>query len=140
MKIAKTVAEAQVGEWLWRVDPDAPRYEDGKYQGRGTYTLVEVTEVIRLSLVARGQKYDRKTGATRPRSAYGSGGPYVAGSDERTADWWNGKGYSLADKIRHCRDVETLKAVAFVLGVEGPPDFTVDPTSPGAKDERHGEG
>lgn len=141
MKIAKTVAEAQVGEWLWHLEPQRNRHDaEGKYEGRGVWTLVEVTELTRLSVLIRsGHKYDRQTGALRPRSKYGCD-PRVCGFDERTADWWDGKGYALADRIRYCRDVEILKFVASILGVEGPPDFTVDPTSPVAKDERHGEG
>jgi len=127
IKIAKTVAEAQVGEWLWRLDPDASVYEAGKYIGRGAWKLVEVTEVLRLSLMTREQKYDRKTGRTRPRISYGYGGPSVWGSDERSVAWWEGQTASLGEKLRFCRDVETLKAVAFVLGFEGPPDFTVSP-------------
>lgn len=129
-RIAKTVAEAQVGEWLWHMEPQRSRYDAaGKYEGRGVWSLVQVSGLTRLSVLTSYDKFDRQSGALRPRSGYGMD-PYVAGANERTAGWWLGQASTLADRIKRCCDPETLKAIAFVLGFEGPPDFSIDPDAP----------
>jgi hypothetical protein len=130
-KIAPTVAEAQVGDLLWLMDPTAPRYDaDGKYQGRGDWRLIDATTVGRMSVEVAtyrsGTKFDRKTGAMRGSSGYNNV-PYLCGAKERTARWWAGQVYAIARKVERCRDEETLKTIAFALGIEGPPDFSKAP-------------
>jgi hypothetical protein len=133
-KIAPTVAEAQVGDLLWHFDPHGSRYDaDGKYEGRGVWTLAEVASVSRLSIeIGSGRwprKYDRKTGAARASKGYNA--PSIRGSQERAASWWASQAYAIARKVEGCRDDDTLKTIAFALGIEGPPDFSTPHSTSG---------
>lgn len=127
-KIARTVAEAQAGDLIWFCEPQRNLYDaDRKYLGRGVWTAGTVKEVGRLSIVVGNQKYDRRTGEMRGNRSGLSGMPFVAGYEERAERWWKDQTYKLAKAVEHCRSVETLKTIAFALGVDPAPDFTAAP-------------
>lgn len=136
-KIARTVAEAEAGDLLWHLEPQRNRYdENGKYLGRGVWSITAVKEVRRRYLSTGYRDYSRETGILRDRSGL-SGLPQVFGSEERQSNWWEGRQYAIAKAVQDCRDRETLKTIAFALGLDGPPDFTT-PALDREEADRHG--
>lgn len=122
MPIAHTVAEAQVGDLLWLT---RDYYRDER--------LVTVLKVARVYVTAgdprwpqSAQEYRIDTGAIRTPGGY-SPSCRVAGSKERTDRFWLSRAADLGKAITWSKDIETLKAVAFALGVEGPPDYSIEP-------------
>lgn len=126
-KIAKTVAEAVEGDLLWRHDPQANAYDaSGKYVGRGVWRLARIVKVGRTSVETEYGKYARDTGEMRKTGGF-SGTPYLRGTAERETEWWFDQRHALAEKIRGCDSIETIKSLVHLLDHDAPPSFTEVP-------------
>ncbi|KQQ29415.1 hypothetical protein ASF53_19480 [Methylobacterium sp. Leaf123] len=118
--IARTVAEAQVGDLLW-VNVDRWRATP--------WVLWPVRKVGRL--YAHVGPTEGEGGWVRiHRELPRDSNRIIAGWRERELQEWRRLADQIADQVRRCSDVEALKTVAFALGIEGPPDFSVVPSDP----------
>lgn len=119
-RIARTVAEAQVGDLLW-VDTDRWR--------KSEWVLWPAQKVGRTYLyvgIGRDEWAWVKLHRDRPYDANRT----VAGWHDRAMREWQAMDRQVATRFRECADVETLKTVAFALGLQGPPDFRTAPNEP----------
>ena len=137
-KIARTVAEAQVYDLLWRFDAERPYYdENGKYLGRGVWDIVTVLAVHRIYLTAGDTKHPhsasrfaRADGGAHTRQGY-TPSECVCGSADRRDRWWHDARLQIAKKVEQVADRDVLETIAFALGMEPPPDFSIAPTPEG---------
>ncbi|WP_157080771.1 hypothetical protein [Methylobacterium variabile] len=126
------------GDLLWHLDRDGSVYRNGKYIGRGKWTAVEVQSAGRQSVEVGDKayprsyrKYARDTGLERGWSGHGYQ-DRLFGHAERAEHWWRGQAYKLAELIKDCRNIETLKTIAFTLDAPQPPDFSVTSDAEGS--------
>lgn len=118
--LAKALADAKEGNYLWVFDRDASKIVDGKYVGRGEYKLCKIERVTRQSfhLVYNGYPlaFERETGIQR---AVKAGYPKnIYGMEERAdREWRENNLYKLARHIEYFKgDLSVLIEVAKLTG------------------------
>ncbi len=116
-KIACTVAEAQVGDLLW-VNVDRWR--------KAEWVLWPVQKVGRVYAYVGTGPHEAGWVQIHREQPYDSN-RIVAGWQERELQAWRQLATEIAARVRDCTEIETLKTVAFALGLEGPPDFGIVP-------------
>lgn len=133
MPIARTVAEAQVGDLLWLYDGNQNRYDENrKYLGRGVWKIVIVRKVARVYLSAgpvdwhHTSEFRIDTGEAKTANGY-TPSEQLAGWKDRADRFWLSQAGDMGRAITSSKDIEILKEVGFALGVAGPPDFSIEP-------------
>jgi len=116
-QIARTVAEAQVGDLIW-VNPD-------RWRGLA-WELWHVRRVGRVYLSVSASDLDHAW-VQLERDRRGDDNRSIAGSLEREVAHYRGLEEEMVKRI-HAADLDTLKTVAFVLGLDAAPDFAAPPS------------
>lgn len=109
---------AKTGDLVWFYDSQHPVYVDGKYQGRGHWSLHRIISETRASFAVGQYKFDRKDGIQRATGGY-LPTIFICGESERNDREWIRANQKEIVKIIECMriaDIETLKAVAALVG------------------------
>lgn len=111
-----TIAEAKIGDWLWVYDREKPMYDsDRKYIGRGGYTLQQVSEENKVSLIIDRLKFDRKTGKQRATGQY-SPNYHAFGETERADnEWLKANRHRIERALMGCNSAAVYRAIDALL-------------------------
>lgn len=119
-RIARTVAEANLGDLLWH-KPDIWRPVP--------WELLPVRKLGRVNIfvgAGEGEHTWRRFRLDRLNTNNSS----LAGSREREVIYWTSRAREIADMIKKSKDIDMLRDVAFVLDLPKAPDFS-DPSAAG---------
>ena len=111
--IAK-LEDAEIGSVVWLYDDQRAKYVDGKYVGRGVWSLATIKDATRTSFIVDRQKFDRKTGRGRGSKNYASY-ELIAGVLEREDFGYRSGAYRISELVRTA-DASTLRQVAALVG------------------------
>ena len=116
MAIVERLSDAQVGDEVWRFDPNARRTDaNGRYEGRGAWNTDAITSETRLSWLCRHDKYAKLTGEERDNRGFGSK-RRIAGQKERRDSEILGQSWRLMEAVKAVRDAEKLLQIAEIVG------------------------
>jgi hypothetical protein len=115
--IAPSLAAAKVGDTVLLRDGNANAYDDnGKYIGRGRWTVAKIDGETRVSFLIGTEKFDRVAGSVRATNGY-TPMRKIAGIAEYEASQWMAARHNISRIVDGC-DYETLRKVAAVFGIK----------------------
>jgi len=111
------IADAKVGDLVWRIAGNESIYEGREYKGRGAWHLEPVTKIARKYItVGEGREFEIGTGIARTVNGFRPP-DYAYGEVER---WVRINGHIVRRAVEECRDPATLIRIGEILDVPGP--------------------
>lgn len=119
------IKDAKKGDMVWMFDQNGHVHDkDGKYLGRGSWTLRPIEDENRASFIIWSTKYERETGIGRVKNGYSSSTRLFGQKEYEDRVWIDKHEYKVkaaVDRLNsglRIEDLEMIRQIAKIIGYE----------------------